>query len=50
MRLFNVMDIGMGTRLALSKLKNDSKTTDLQWGFRQCFTSMATYTEYLAVD
>lgn len=37
------MDIGMGTRLAVSKVKNDSKRTELRRAFRHCFTLIATY-------
>jgi len=33
----------MGTRLVLSKVKNDSKRKELRLAFRHCFTSMATY-------
>jgi len=39
----NEMDIGMGIRLALSKVKNDSRRKELRLGFRHCFTSIATY-------
>lgn len=37
------VDIGMGTRLAVSKVKNDNKRTELWREFKQCFKSIATF-------
>jgi hypothetical protein len=37
------MDIGMGTRLAVSKVKHDSRRTELRREFRQYFKTIAVY-------
>jgi len=39
------MDIGMGTCIAVSKVKQDSRRTELRREFRQCFTTIAVYVQ-----
>ena len=37
------MDIGMGARLAVSKVKKDKTRQELRYAFRQCLRQIATY-------
>jgi len=37
------MDIGMGTRLAVSKVKKEKTRQELRYAFRQCLRQIATY-------